>query len=120
MDQRPGRATAKYRQVAAALRARIEAGEFPAGAQLLTKPEIRAQYGVSLGTVDAALRVLSDLGMTESQQGAGTFVLSEHGTESEPELVRKLAVQLEDVLRRLAKVEQRIEDAESALGPDGP
>jgi DNA-binding GntR family transcriptional regulator len=89
MTQEPGRALPKYRQIAASLRARIEAGEFPVGAQLPSIAELQSAYGAAKGTVDEALSVLRKLHLVETQHGAGTFVLRERPDESEEQQLRE-------------------------------
>lgn len=120
MAQQAGGTSAKYRQIAADLRARIERGEYPVGAQLPTKPELEKRYGVALGTIDNALGVLRDLGMAETRQGMGTFVLSQLAEESEPELVSRLVSDFEDVRQRLGKVEERLQALEGERGAGSP
>jgi DNA-binding GntR family transcriptional regulator len=73
MTQDPGRALPKYRQLAGDLRARIEAGEYPADSLMPTKPELMRRYGASLGTVDHAIAELRALGLVETKQGVGMY-----------------------------------------------
>jgi DNA-binding GntR family transcriptional regulator len=77
MAHRGGRHPAKYRQIAGDLRARIERGEWVVGDKMPTQAELSARYdGAAVGTIDKALGVLRELGMAETRQGMGTFVLS--------------------------------------------
>lgn len=119
MAQEPGRPPAKYRQIADDLRARIEGGEYPVGAQLPTKAELEDAYGAALGTVDNALAALRDTGLVETRHGAGTFVLRQHPDQTEAEQVGQMLRRLEDVSERLGKVEDRLSAAEEALQRDG-
>jgi DNA-binding GntR family transcriptional regulator len=82
--QQPGRSPAKYRRIAADLLARIEAGEYPVGSTLPTKPELTDRYEAALGTVDHALAELREAGVAESRQGVGTFVIRQHPEPAEP------------------------------------
>lgn len=104
MAQQEERTPAKYRQIAADLRARIEAGDYPVGSQMPTKGELMASYGAALATVDSALGVLRKLGMVESRQGSGTFVLREHPGESEEQ---RLSEQVAQLRAELAEVAER-------------
>lgn len=52
----------------------IEAGELKGGARLPTYAELAKQYEVSITTVQTALRILSERGLVEGQQGKGVFV----------------------------------------------
>jgi GntR family transcriptional repressor for pyruvate dehydrogenase complex len=56
---------------------RIHSGGFKPGEKLPTERELCELFGVSRGVVREAIRVLVTLGMVESRQGAGTFVLTD-------------------------------------------
>jgi DNA-binding GntR family transcriptional regulator len=62
-----------YRFVSAALRDRIEAGEWVPGEQLPTVRDIAEQYGVSLNTARKAVQVIADAGLVEVFPGYGVF-----------------------------------------------
>ena len=64
----------KYCRLAEELRAQIESGELPSGAQLPSVAQIRAQHGVSLTTIDKAHTLLEKDGLIVREQGRGTFV----------------------------------------------
>jgi GntR family transcriptional regulator len=64
---------AKYERIAADLRGKIGAGEYPDG-KLPAETELTAEYRVSLTTVRQALGVLRGDGLIESRHGTGTFV----------------------------------------------
>ena len=64
-----------YRQIAADLRGKIEAGELPRGAQLPTEIELRDQYEASRNTVRDAVKWLITRGLVETRPGQGTFVV---------------------------------------------
>lgn len=113
VDDQRGRAPAKYRQIAAALRARIESGEFPVGSQLPTKQALMDAYAAADGTVNGALRELREIGMVETRQGAGSFVVSAEPV-AEPDEVSRLGEEIAAALDRLGKVEQRLTDLEQA------
>jgi DNA-binding GntR family transcriptional regulator len=81
--QQPGRSPAKYRRIAADLLTRIEAGEYPVGSTLPTKPELIEHYSAALGTIDHALAELRNLGVAETRQGVGTFVIRQHPQPAE-------------------------------------
>lgn len=103
--------TPKYRQIAADLRARIEAGEYPVGSQMPTKDELMASFGAALATVDGALRVLRNLGMVETRQGSGTFVISGQAGETE---AHHLSEQVASLRAQVAELAKRVEAAEDA------
>lgn len=65
---------AKWPRVAAALRRRIVAGEFPPGARFPTLPEISREYRVSEGTAQVVVNYLARLRFIETRGRLGTFV----------------------------------------------
>jgi GntR family transcriptional regulator len=69
--------TIRYREIAEALRARVDAGEFAAGRLLPSEAELSAQYGASRVTVRRALERLRDEGRLDARQGLGWFVASD-------------------------------------------
>lgn len=66
----------RYAALAAALRARIVAGEWPPGSALPAETALAAEHGVALGTLRRALELLADQGLVERVHGRGTFVRS--------------------------------------------
>ncbi|GAA1904168.1 GntR family transcriptional regulator [Streptantibioticus ferralitis] len=67
---------ARFQQIARHLADRIAAGEYSPGARLPSESEMMARWGVSKNTVRYALQELRNMGLAESQQGKGTFVLA--------------------------------------------
>ncbi|MFG1976988.1 GntR family transcriptional regulator [Nonomuraea fuscirosea] len=66
-----------YEDVAAALRERIESGQYAPGDQLPSEAELRQEFGgASANTVRQALGVLTSEGLTRSERGRGVFVRS--------------------------------------------
>jgi len=57
--------------LAGRLRATIVDGNLPPGSRLGTKTELAQQYGVSMGTVHAAVRLLEAQGLAEGRPGVG-------------------------------------------------
>jgi len=55
------------------LRARLESGEWPSGAQLPTVRELAGHYQVAVRTVGRALARLADDGLVNVVAGWGTF-----------------------------------------------
>lgn len=64
----------RYAAVAAALRQRVIAGEWPAGSALPAETRLAADHGVALGTLRRALDLLAEQGLIERHHGRGTFV----------------------------------------------
>ena len=96
-----GKHEPRYRRVAADLRSRIAAGEFPVGSALPSQRSLAESYSVALATLDRAVRLLAEEGMIEVTPGAGTFVIS---AESRPR--KTLAERVADLERRLDRHEQ--------------
>lgn len=65
----------RYAQLREALRAAIADGFWHPGSQLPPEAELVRIVGMSLGTVQRALRALVDAGMLVRRQGHGTFVV---------------------------------------------
>src|ERR1035438_2524423 len=130
MAQRAGRTPAKYRQIADDLRARIESGEYPVGTQLPTKPEMQERYEAAVGTVDKALRVLHGLGIAETRQGVGTFVLRQLAEDSGQRDLDALGAEVAELQRRadsgaglraaVDRIEDNLADLYGKLGYDYP
>ena len=112
MTQGPGKPPDKYQQIADGLRAQIEAGEFPVGAQLPSIETLQSAYGAAKGTIDHALAVLRELGLVETRHGSGSFVLRELPDEPEAD---KLAGQVAELQKELAELRQRTGRIEARL-----
>lgn len=64
----------RYAALAAALRARIVAGEWPPGSAIPSEQMLAGEHGVALGTMRRALELLTEQGFIERSHGRGTFV----------------------------------------------
>lgn len=64
-----------YAQVAAALRRRIEEGQWGAGERISTLEELENEFHVARVTVRQAVEMLENEGLVRRQQGRGTFVI---------------------------------------------
>jgi DNA-binding GntR family transcriptional regulator len=63
----------EWGRVAAALRERLEAGEFAADAPMPSEAALVAEFGVSRNTVRRAYKHLVDEGVVVVRHGAGAF-----------------------------------------------
>jgi GntR family transcriptional regulator len=63
-----------YRDIAAKLQDRINAGEWEPGQRIPTEPVLAEQFGVNRLTIRQALGHLRAAGMLDIRQGSGTFV----------------------------------------------
>ncbi|WCN84803.1 winged helix-turn-helix domain-containing protein [Micromonospora sp. LH3U1] len=72
--------TADYVRVVEAITAQIRAGELKPGDKLPTYAQLADQYGISVSTAQAALRILRDRGLVEGHQGKGTYVAESGGS----------------------------------------
>lgn len=70
--------TQQYEELAEQLRARINRGEFPPGARLPSRAQLREQYGVSASVVDKAFILLRFAKITETLAGVGVFVRADY------------------------------------------
>jgi GntR family transcriptional regulator len=64
----------RYAALAAALRARIVAGEWAPGTALPSEQALAAQHGVALATLRRSLELLAEQGLVDRIHGRGTFV----------------------------------------------
>lgn len=71
-----------YLQVAAVLRQRIEAGDWPAGTKVPTLEELETEFQVAYVTVRQAVAQLQKEGLLVARQGRGTFVLDRVNTHN--------------------------------------
>ncbi|ASZ10722.1 GntR family transcriptional regulator [Chitinophaga pendula] len=61
-------------EVATRLQQQISLGQYQAGQQLPTEPELMQQFGVGRSTIREAVRILCNAGLIRVQQGVGSFV----------------------------------------------
>ena len=108
------RATAwgAYRHIAAALRERIAAGEFAAGATIPSESALCVEYRVARNTVRRALEQLADEGLIAVRPGRGRVVLAPGDDSHKPEGPRYRAV--------AAELRTRIESGELRTGDPVP
>lgn len=64
----------RYAAIAASLRGRVLAGEWPPGTALPAETALAAEHGVALPTLRRALELLAAQGLLERVHGRGTFV----------------------------------------------
>jgi GntR family transcriptional regulator len=69
-----GAAEFPFMQLAAILRARIEAGEYPAGRKIPPLIDLQGEFGLSSMTVRRAVAMLADEGLLRRVPGRGTYV----------------------------------------------
>jgi DNA-binding GntR family transcriptional regulator len=76
--------TPPFAQLAAILRAQIEAGDLRAGRALPSLTYLMAEYELSRNTVRRAIAVLSEEGLVRTRPGWGTFVVPEGERPARP------------------------------------
>jgi DNA-binding GntR family transcriptional regulator len=64
----------RYRQIAAILRGRIEAGEIERDRPIPSEGQIQEEFGVARETARKAVAVLRDEGLVRTVPGMGTYV----------------------------------------------
>lgn len=67
------------RQIAADLRARIEAGEYKPGEPIPTLATLAAMYSVGVSTIQKAITILQFEGVLVGRQGKANFVAEDIG-----------------------------------------
>jgi hypothetical protein len=82
-DSEPEEPESPYLQIAAQLRARIDAGELAPGDTMPTVKELAAANGVSVGTAHRALALLADEGRVTVSRGVRAIVASLPPTDPE-------------------------------------
>ncbi|MGW7068090.1 GntR family transcriptional regulator [Streptomyces sp. NPDC054855] len=63
-----------WRQVAAAIAARIADGTYPVGAKVPSVVELSAEFGIAASTAQKALAHLKSEGLVRAEVGLGSFV----------------------------------------------
>jgi GntR family transcriptional regulator len=63
-----------YKQIAAWIRERIEAGEFPPGRRLPTEKALQQETGIAATTARRAYRLLAEEGLIRTVPGRGSYV----------------------------------------------
>jgi GntR family transcriptional regulator len=91
----------RYREIAEAVRDRVDGGEFPSGRLLPSEAELSRTYEASRVTIRRALELLRDEGLLDARQGVGWFVAADPLRQS---------------LGRLATIESQL--AASGLRPE--
>jgi GntR family transcriptional regulator len=86
-------------QLAQMLRERIARGEYEAGARLPTELKLAKEFGVSVITVQHALRDLSSAGLITRHRGRGTFVRNDRPALVQPQHSDVLSLLFSDEFR---------------------
>jgi len=63
------------------LREQIRSGAWPIGTRIPSETELTEELGVSRPSLREAVRALAHLGLLETRQGNGTFVIADNATE---------------------------------------
>ncbi|MEV4706619.1 GntR family transcriptional regulator [Actinoplanes sp. NPDC049316] len=95
------RATAwgAYHAIAAAIRGRIENGEFPPGSLLPSESALCGEYGVARNTLRRALDVLAADGLLSSSPGRGRQVVGQtEGAADQTPQYRRIARELRELI----------------------
>lgn len=94
-------------QVVAQIRQSISDGIYQHGAKLPAERELGAQFGVSRGVIREAIKILNGMGLVESRQGSGVYVLD----DPVPAITRALTMSL----RRESRMVHQLFEIRSAL-----
>ncbi|MBA3488818.1 MAG: FadR family transcriptional regulator [Longispora sp.] len=93
-------------QVIDQLREQITQGEWPVGERIPPEPELATQLGVGRNTLREAVKALCHVGLLESRQGSGTYVVA--ASELSSAVARRVSdADFQDVLevRRAFEIE---------------
>ncbi|MFE1403805.1 FadR/GntR family transcriptional regulator [Streptomyces sp. NPDC058770] len=74
------------------LREQITGGHWPVGTKIPGETSLAKTLGVGRSTVREAVRTLATLGLLQSRQGAGVFVVADQVTEDWPTRLRRASV----------------------------
>ena len=96
-----------FRKLANELRAQIEGGELPAGAQLPSMSQLRESHAVSSTVVRDALNELRNDGLIVGQQGKGIYVADPIPQPRETSEPSNFEQRLDELERRVADLERR-------------
>ena len=108
---------ARYHEVAASLRERIQGGEFPIGSRLPPISKLQGEYDVSgLNTIREAQQRLVREGLLHTQQGVGAFVISTTPLQEATDVLRSL----ESARSELTRAITALTESEIAAGPIAP
>ena len=93
-----------YRQIAAAIRSRVETGDLAPGARLPAIRELASQLAVNRNTVSLAYEALAAAGVVECTVGRGTFV--RRSSVDDPSRGEWLVPSLSPLAQRLMRFER--------------
>ncbi len=110
MDVKPVSRKSIYEDIVLQIRGMIDRGELVRGDRLPPERRLAELFSVSRNTVREAIRALSEQGMVESRQGAGTFV-----SDSEPE---DFAVSLAGAIMRMQPELRDIFEVRKLIEPE--
>jgi DNA-binding GntR family transcriptional regulator len=108
-----------YLQIADALRAAIQDGEFAPGSQIPSTNDLTMRYGVARNTVRSAVGKLVDEGLLVPRHGSGVFVRSSlpeplH-TGSDSSRIGAVVQELGDVREEIRDLRRRVVELESRV-----
>ncbi len=105
-----------YAQLAAILRCKIADGTYPPGDKIPSESSISKQYGLSVMTVRQAIGVLTEDGLIERVQGAGTFVkpVTLTGSRFNLDSIREIFQDSEHTRVKVLKINLAKADAKTA------
>jgi len=91
-------------EVAERLRKQIISGRYEVGGKLPTEPQLMKKYDVGRSSVREAIKILSNLGFLNVQQGVGTFVISQTANEPISQRLKRADMREIDEVRRILEI----------------
>ncbi|GAB2616334.1 GntR family transcriptional regulator [Streptomyces capparidis] len=99
--------TPRIHEIAADLRSRIDAGEFPAGSKLPSTRVLSEHYSISAQAIARVIALLKADGIVEGRQGAGVFVRTWHPLVYRPQSEFRRKPPTVDIFTNLLESEGR-------------
>lgn len=113
--------SSQYLQIALDLARRVASGELPEGSRVYGRSVMASEYSVSPETIRRALRLLADMKVVEVKPQSGAVVLSADSARryienfEESTDVRRLRIQLKDLMAEYADLHRRMGETVNAL-----
>jgi DNA-binding FadR family transcriptional regulator len=91
-------------EVADRLHKQIISKEYKVGDKLPTEPQLMKTYGVGRSTIREAIKIISNLGFLNVQQGVGTFVKSKTANEPISQRLKRADIHELDEVRQILEM----------------
>lgn len=103
-----GDARPRYRQIADDIAALIASGRYELHSRMPGRAKLAKEHGVSIGTIEQALKSLAADGMVQAVHGSGTYV-----TAKKPQRVKTDGEKIADLQLEVASLRDRLDRLEA-------